>query len=758
LEVTNSNDAPSSVINDHSKLPGDWIEAVDANSGQTYYYNTLTEETSWERPIDDVPDNVGKIAVGRSSSTAMNLTSASSTNKTSDATVALKALSEFDANRSQAGLAGPFTLCDDSLVVEYIESKVKTADILWQLISVAAKSKGRLRSDDGVADRASPEASIVELLLSDPNDVTNTKHRGISKKKKDVYSSQEDEKDEEDAIARVQNLLLRGDRLGAVDEAIFIGDFATALLIASMCDHETYKKVVQKYAESTFHTGSPMYTTALLLSGSLQAPPTRNSSNWGVEPKELRQSWKSHLAAIISNRTVGWDKVVLSLGDRLREIGEVNEAHFCYMVCGCPIATPTDTDARTALLGCDHSDPTSLTLSTKEALVSFERTEAYEWAKRQGNKNASFGSFQPFKLVYSMLLADCGKIDRATQFLESIRIPSISSIPEANRTRMRVTLEDIFEDSTSFALAYHQVKSQLQSRHGIKSKWSSTFLSGKELKIDDSVVQSIELSPPEAPSTTDSVLAQMNLNASLPDPNDFHQSPFTGPFGHDATFSSAKSNLMDVTGYSVDESPIRQNNLPPKTDETKRMAPVRETSAIAPTVPTNTMANDVGSKPPSQQPFMPHPMPSTAAPDTQMTPAPQRFTPPPMTDQKNNRTGPTLEDTSPPQFQSVSKPPEAKPTPITVATPQERKRPKSPPATAPPVMMGKKKTESKKPSTPAPSSGGMGGLKSWFIKKLNPDATECHLPDSEEQPYYDKERKRKFVLRLINFPRLFCAD
>jgi hypothetical protein len=64
--------------------------------------------------------------------------------------------------------------------------------------------------------------------------------------------------------------------------------------------------------------------------------------------------------------------------------------------------------------------------------------------------------------------------------------------------------------------------------------------------------------------------------------------------------------------------------------------------------------------------------------------------------------------------------------------------------------MGKKKTETKRLSTSAPSSGGLGGLKSWFIKKLNPDATECHLPESEEQPYYDKEKKRKSYT-YVNF-------
>jgi hypothetical protein len=34
-------------------------------------------------------------------------------------------------------------------------------------------------------------------------------------------------------------------------------------------------------------------------------------------------------------------------------------------------------------------------------------------------------------------------------------------------------------------------------------------------------------------------------------------------------------------------------------------------------------------------------------------------------------------------------------------------------------------------------------MKSWLIKKLNPDAKECYLPENEEQPYYDENLKRK---------------
>ena len=167
-----------------------------------------------------------------------------------------------------------------------------------------------------------------------------------------------------------------------------IGDYATALLVASMCDPATYKRVAQKFAQSKFRSDSPMYTTTMIFSGKIEAPASRKSGNWGVKAEELRDNWKSHLASIINNRTFGWDKIVLSLGDRLNEIGYIKEAHFCYMVCGYPITSPTDEETRASLLGCDHSNSKNRTLLTEESLVAYELTEAYEWAKRLGNQHA----------------------------------------------------------------------------------------------------------------------------------------------------------------------------------------------------------------------------------------------------------------------------------------------------------------------------------------------------------------------------------
>ena len=64
---------------------------------------------------------------------------------------------------------GPFTHLKEEDVLAYLESKtgdgLNDNDLLWKLIYIAAKWKGRLRSVEGISNPHGPEASIVDLLL-----------------------------------------------------------------------------------------------------------------------------------------------------------------------------------------------------------------------------------------------------------------------------------------------------------------------------------------------------------------------------------------------------------------------------------------------------------------------------------------------------------------------------------------------------------------------------------------------------------------
>jgi len=692
-------------------LPPGWVESIDQASGKIFYWNESTGETSWDRP-DSNTDPSSSVEGDSTENQKIEHESQSESHGES------RNISDIADERNRFGVSGPFTLCDESVVIEYIKNKARSNDILWQLIAIVVQSKGRLRSDYGAVDKSGPEAAIVKLLLHDPD---YSSHKTTSKNDIVIEDRIDDELEVTDSIVRVQDLLIRGDRENAIEEAMAIGDFATALLVASMCDSETYKSVAQQYARSKFRTDSPMYTTTMLFSGKIESPSSRNSSNWGVKAEELRENWKSHLAAIINNRTFGWDKVVLSLGDRLVEIGNIKEAHFCYMVCGYPITSPTDNETRVSLLGCDHADSRNCTLLTGESLIAFERTEAYEWAKRLGNRDAYFPTFQPFKLIYAMLLADIGEVIKAQEFVQSIQI-SLETARTAAIGITKVSIRQMFDNDVAFELAYREIEERLLSKGEPKSKYGDQVLNGGNIEISVNKAHNGMINGrlgPEKKVGQPSAVLDKSRNLMQNKSKDA---------ALDETFMTAKTNLMDRSDYSLDE---RVNRESATTNETGRQMPRINDQSI------NYMKN-----PPKEEKKLAAPAP---APAPNAKPKLQ-----PKYEEKPLATNNVMVG-HPPQKQQLSKP-MSDSTPPPKSQLSRKERPVEAPSTAPPVMTGKgkekaKETPKKAPAssgTPkqAPGSGTFGGMKSWLIKKLNPNAKECYLPESEEQPYFDKELKR----------------
>jgi len=182
-----------------------------------------------------------------------------------------------------------------------------------------------------------------------------------------------------------------------------------------MCGPKTYQQAVANFANTALVVGSPLYTISMLFS--TQVDPRAQRDFWGSE--ELQNTWRRHLAAIINNRSRGWDTFGVALGDQLLRIGQVEAAHFCFVFCGVQVASLAQRGARLTLVGCDLSTR-DLTLMTEEAIAACERTEAYEWAKRLGNPNATIKCLQAFKLMYAILLADYGFEDSARSYVQSI--------------------------------------------------------------------------------------------------------------------------------------------------------------------------------------------------------------------------------------------------------------------------------------------------------------------------------------------------
>ncbi|CAJ1954685.1 unnamed protein product [Cylindrotheca closterium] len=698
-------------------LPSGWVEVVDEDSGNVYFYNSETNETSWEKPSTEPSEPIAESLpnvladeediVGEASNQEWEIVDEPKDDivimdDTKDTDVDLAThIANLCDERGGVGIIGPLSLSEDDAVLSYIKLKYEnTRNPLWGLIDIAARSRGRLRSEDGVADRNSPESSIVELLLRESNGKSPA-----APSSKQQQSPSPAEEDDDLRMERVQSLLLRGNRVEAVKEAVECQDFATALLVASMCDPETYKFAAKAYAENVFVGGSPMYTLGMLFSGSIQVPSESSSNSfWGIGANELNSTWKKHLAAVISNRTAGWDRVVLSLGDRLREIGAIEGAHFCYMVCGCPFTDPLDPTTRVSLLGCDHVDKSVVCLATNAAIDSFYQTEAYEWAKRRGNKNATIKTFQPFKVIFATSLVDFGFEDSASLFTLGIRhcsdIPSAEPIDLAGEQWGQV-----FEDTNALAGAFCALEMRLDL---VPDQDEPEYD-----HVEDEVPPAFEGERPAAMNPDDSYAEEnrdaVNSTLNLTD--------------NDATFVTAASNLMEKPGFSM--TPQRETPQAPTAEamvlqEPDGMVPpqVERLSTVAP--PVAPLKEDVSRK-------------RTQAMPPQMPPTPTA---------RNNASN----------NEDVSTPMPADPTTaaaMPAMTPQETmKQPEKAPSTAPSVMMGKKSDakvnkKSAPSSTEKPRSGGLlSGFRSMMIKRFNKDAVECSLPDNEEKAYYDEKLKR----------------
>ena len=351
----------------------------------------------------------------------------------------------------------PLVLSKDSDVMNWISEKVKDvndpASKLWELIRFAANSNGRLRSDTGVSDPSSPEAAICEYLLSHPSLSVANPNKATSGEGNQSPSPEQSSAGAA-SMAEVQSFLLKGQRDKAVKAAIEAREYPMAFLIASICDRQKYQEVVKSYVDEKLAQGSPLHTLSLIFSGQSEgtAKPCVQLSGPDAGLRRLPErdvmldNWMSNLAAVITNRTRGWDALVGEIGDRLAASGDFCSSHFCHMVSGANIEPPSP-KAKLVLLGTDHTVPANISMVSQDGIAAFQRTEAFEWAKRKGNAQACIPSLQAFKLMYAMCLADFGYTEVSLKYVKSVKSMISRSGGAANKYPPSfITALDIFED------------------------------------------------------------------------------------------------------------------------------------------------------------------------------------------------------------------------------------------------------------------------------------------------------------------------
>mmetsp|Transcript_36586 Transcript_36586/g.41744 ORF Transcript_36586/g.41744 Transcript_36586/m.41744 type:complete len:1104 (-) Transcript_36586:145-3456(-) len=437
------------------EIPENWINLKDESTGRDYFLNKLTNETTWNIPVNVNISNKKEMFKSMKTNGESEKKTPSFQEKRARPSHAFASfgfggrlcihrpgcgnrleihklhlllpshpLVLTERKKKEHGIFGALNRASDYAVSSYIQAGVKerSADNLLNLIQIASISEGRLRSDEGVADTSSPESMIIQLFLQ--NDVETKENQDLPPPSSKVENTVNDT----EVLERVESLLLHGKREEGVNEAVAGNQFALALLVASMCDRKTFHIATKQFAEKVLKNGSVLHTMALLFSGQLEPPsdnelerPSMLPTVWSNSTEKLLDTWRQHLCAIISNRVLGWDRIVLSLGDRLLELGDVHAAHCCYMVCGCPLSSVLNSSSRMTLIGCDHLVPMDVAMMTEEGVAAFVRSEAYEWAKRKGNPDAVIRSLQAFKLAYAMNLADLGFKEAAEDYIKSIR-------------------------------------------------------------------------------------------------------------------------------------------------------------------------------------------------------------------------------------------------------------------------------------------------------------------------------------------------
>ena len=279
----------------------------------------------------------------------------------------------------------------------------------------------------------------------------------------------------------------------------------------------------------------------------------------------------------------------------------------------------------------------------------------------------------------AMHLLNSGREEQATRYVVLIQNQCKNST--AGFVGNGVTIDGIFEDDKTFLGVLEKLESRL----------------GCEL-------------------TRSAGLHSEELAGATPEPTPFNNGMDGTPL--DSTFLTAKSNLMDVTGYTLD-SPEKSSAQVEKAI----IAPVMQSPGVIETVPETTTTTKapmfISAMPPatpvakSSEPSKKPPLQPTIGLNekTEMPPsaagAPpfMKATPPSQTPQpvKSNFPPMTPMPSQEPSTKSASETLELKP--AIVATPQVTTKPKAAPSTAPPVMEGGG-SASKKGRVQAPSSSG----------------------------------------------------
>ncbi|XP_043941668.1 protein transport protein Sec16B-like [Protopterus annectens] len=206
-------------------------------------------------------------------------------------------------------------------------------------------------------------------------------------------------------------LLMYGRKKEALEWAIKGSLWGHALFLASKMDSRIYSDVMGRFT-SSLAFNDPLQTLFQLMSGRIPKAAVKcGDVNWG--------DWRPHLAVILSNKmadsAMNW-KAIVTMGDTLASKGQIDAAHFCYLMADIPFGNYGIKTDKLVLLGCNHRLP-----FYRFALHGMiQRTEILEYCWSLARSGSCIPTFQVYKLLYASRLVDYGLPFRAFQYCEVI--------------------------------------------------------------------------------------------------------------------------------------------------------------------------------------------------------------------------------------------------------------------------------------------------------------------------------------------------
>lgn len=393
----------------------------------------------------------------------------------------------------------------DTLSVDY-----KTAEVLkllFALLKISFQYYGKLRSPFGteaaLRENDAPESAVARLFAS-------VKGNGVEFNNYNVLAHCLQKLPSEEQIranaAEVQKLLVSGRKKEALEFATDGQLWGPALVLAAQLGDQYYCETVKQMALRQLVAGSPLRTLCLLIAGqpadvfssdcsASSVPGSANifqqSTQHGID--SMLDHWEENLAVITANRTKDDELVLVHLGDSLwKNRSDIIAAHICYLVAEANFELYSDS-ARLCLIGADHWK-SPRTYASPDAI---QRTELYEYSKVIGNSQFVLLPFQPYKLIYALMLAEVGKVTESLKYCQAV-LKSLKTgrAPEVDTLRQLVSS---FEER----LKTHQ-------QGGYSSNLAPAKIVGKLLNLFDSTAHRVVGGlPPPIPSTSQSS-AQVN--------------------------------------------------------------------------------------------------------------------------------------------------------------------------------------------------------------------------------------------------------